>query len=124
MAVPCLIIGGVDYAERCLELKPSGNGLNADGSGRDVQTGEMVRVKIADKLNWEVKMDDLDESQMRTLALALKETFYQATMLNPETGVLEEKTYYTDTRPFGAQVYRPGERKTYYTGVSFTMTQQ
>lgn len=124
MDAPCLIIGGVDYAALCLELKPSGNGLNADGSGRDVQTGEMFRVKIGDKLKWEVRMDDLDETHMKSLALALKQPFYQATMLNPETGQREEKNYYTDTRPFGSQVYRPGEGKTYYTGVAFTMTEK
>lgn len=124
MAVPCLIIDGVDYAELTLELRPSGNGLNADGSGRDVQTGEMRRTKIADKLKWEVKMDDLDETAMKSLGLALKRTFYQATMLNPDTGQREERTYYTDTRPFGSQAYRPGEGKTYYAGVAFTMTEK
>lgn len=124
MSVPCLIIGGVDYSKVTLELTPSGNGLNADGSGRDTQTGEMFRTKVGDKLKWEVKMNDLNESQMKTLALALKETFYQATTLNPDTNEREERTYYTDTRPFGSQVYSPSEEITYYKGVAFSMTEK
>ena len=123
MSVPCLIIEGKDYSELPLELNPSGNGLNADGSGRDTQTGTMFRTKIADKLKWDVKMDDLDAATMKTLALALKETTYQATTLNPDTDERETRTYYTDTRPFGSQAYRPGEGKTYYKGVAFTMTE-
>jgi len=121
--VPCLIIDNADFSELTLELSPSGNGLNADGSGRDVQTGLMVRTKIADKLKWEVKMDNLDEKQMMALGRLLKATTYQATTLNPETNQRETRTYYTDTRPFGSQAYRPGEGKTYYTGVAFTMTE-
>lgn len=124
MAVPCLIINGVDYAEKTLELKPSGNGLNADGSGRDKQTGDMFRTKIADKLKWEAQMDDLDEEEMKTLGNALKQTMYQATMLNPDTNERETKEYYTDTRPFGAQVYNRSEKKTYYKGVAFIMTEK
>lgn len=124
MPIPCLIIGGNDFTRACLELKPSGNGLNAEGSGRDIQNGEMFRTKIADKLKWEARMDDLDEDQMRALALTLKETMYAATMLNPDTNALETKEYYTDTRPFGAQAYNPSKRKTYYKGVSFTMTEK
>ena len=46
MPIPVLIIGGIDYAEKCLELKPSINDLDADGSGRDTQTAEMFRTII------------------------------------------------------------------------------
>lgn len=124
MPVPALIIGGVDYAEKCLELKPSNNGLNAEGSGRDVQTGVMFRTKIADKLKFDVSMDRLYEAETATLSRALKQPFYEATVLNPETGERVTKEFYTDTVPFGVQRYDKNGRQTYYDGVTFSMTEK
>lgn len=119
-----LKIGTVDYTRYVLELTPSGNGLNADGSGRDTQTGEMLRTKIADKLKVEVRMDRLYEDVHRPLMAALKETYYQATILDPDTNAPVTKTFYTDTRPFGSQRYDRNRGKTYYDGVSFSMTEK
>lgn len=124
MAVPVLTIGGVDYAEKCLELKPSVNGLNADGSGRDIQTGVMLRTKIADKLKFDVSMDRLYESEAAALSRALKTAFYTATVLNPETGQSVTKEFYTDTVPFGVQRYDKYEKRTYYDGMTFSMTEK
>lgn len=124
MAVPILVIGGVDYAEKCLELKASLNGLDADGSGRDTQTGEMFRTKIADKLKLDVSMDRLYESEMAALAAALNQTFYDASVLNPETGEAVTKSFYTAALPFGVQRYDKFTQRTYYDGVTFSMTEK
>lgn len=124
MPVPVLNIGGVDYAEKCLELKPSVNGLNADGSGSDVQTGEMLRTKIVDKLKFEVSMDRLSDSEAAALSAVLKQTFYDATVLNPETGLPVTRSFYTDTIPFGVQRYDKFQRQTYYDGMTFSMTKK
>lgn len=124
MAKPILKIGTTDYTDHILEITPSGNGLNADGSGRDTQTGEMLRTKIADKLKIEVKMDRLYEDVHQMLVSALKETYYQATVLDPDTNTQVTKTFYTDTRPFGSQRYDKDRQKTYYDGVSFSMTEK
>ena len=118
-----LIIGGVDYAEKCLEL-PSANDLDADGSGRDTQTGEMFRTKIAEKLKFEVSMDRLYEGEMAALAAALKQPFYDATVINPETNAAVTKRFYTAARPFGVQRYSKSERLRYYDGVTFDMTEK
>ena len=124
MAVPVLIIGGVDYAEKCLELKPSGNSLDADGSGRDTQTGEMFRTKIGDKLKFDVSMDRLYEGEMATLSAVLNQTYYEASILNPATGTILTKRFYTASVPFGVQRYDKYEKRTYYDGMTFSMTEK
>ena len=52
---PVLIIGGHDYAPLVEELNISRNDLDAEGSGRDVQTGLMHRTRVATKLKADVK---------------------------------------------------------------------
>ena len=124
MSKPVLIINGKDYAPFLSELKPAGNGLNADGSGRDTQTGDMVRTKIADKLTLDVSLNRIYEDDQQPLNAALKAPFYQATVLDPDTNTLVTKTFYTDTRPFGSQRYDKGRDKTYYDGMAFKMTEK
>lgn len=117
MSKPTVIIDGVDYTEHVEELNRTLNGLNADGSGRDAQTGLMKRVKIADKWKIEIKMLRIGEDIMNTLQTALLKTEYVATVC----GVTAN--FYTDTIPFGAARWSKSENKTYYDGVAFSMTQ-
>lgn len=121
MATPILQIGGYDFTEWVESMTPTGNGLNADGSGRDVETGKMFRTKIADKLKFEVKMLKLPEEVHTLLANAIKATNYTATVLHPDTNMQVSLPFYTDTRPFGAQRYNPSTHKTYYEGMTFNM---
>ena len=72
MAKPMLVINGHDYAEHILELNPSRNDLDADGSGRDVQTGLMHRTRIATKQKWDVKLNRLSEADVLHLLRALR----------------------------------------------------
>lgn len=117
MSKPAVVIGGVDYTEYVEELSLTINGLNADGSGRDVQTGLMKRVKIADKWKAEVKLLRISEDVMSTLKATLKETSYSATV-GEASG-----TFYTDAIPFGSARWDKSANKTYYDGVAFTMTE-
>lgn len=121
MATPILQIGGYDFTQWVESITPTGNGLNADGSGRDVETGLMFRTKIADKLKLEVKMLKLPEEIHVLLAGAIKATYYSATVLHPDYNIQMSCTFYTDTRPFGVQRYDPSARKTYYEGMTFNM---
>ena len=121
---PMLLINGVDYTRDAEELTPVGNGLNADGSGRDIQTGEMFRTKIGDKLTFAVKMLPLNEARHQVLAASLKESYYQATLLDPDTDTVVTKTFYTDTRPFGVQRYDPWSGQTIYDGMAFNMIEK
>ena len=103
MAKPVLIINGHDYAPFIEELSPSRNDLDADGSGRDVQTGEMFRTRIATKQKWEVKMLRLSEAIHRQLLADINPVFYAVTVLDPTTGQQATQTVYTSTVRHGAQ---------------------
>ena len=124
MAQPVLIINGHDYAEYVEELSLSRNDLDADGSGRDVQTGLMYRTRIATKLKVEAKMLNLSQDVHRQLVADLSPEYYEATVLNPVTGEYSTKTFYTSTIPFGAQRYDRDTGMPYYSGMSFSMTER
>ena len=124
MAVPCLIINGVDYAEFLNDFKPVDNDLDADGSGRDTQTGEMFRTKRAEKQTYDVSFNRIYEDVQIPLNNAIRQQYYQATILDPNTGTLVTKTFFTATRTFGSQRYDKDAGKTYYDGMSFKMTEK
>ena len=124
MAKPVLIINGHDYAPYILELTPSRNDLDADGSGRDVQTGEMFRTRIATKQKWDVKLMRLGEVTHKQLLSDISGVFYSATVLDPTTGAQATKSFYTSSVPFGAQRYDKETGKPYYDGMSFSMTER
>lgn len=124
MAKPVLIIGGHDYAPYVEELNISRNDLDADGSGRDVQTGLMHRTRIASKLKVDVKFLRLGEAVHRQLMGDISGAFYSATVLNPATGAQTTRTFYTSTVPFGAQRYDRRTGAPFYDGMSLSMTER
>lgn len=124
MARPVLIINGHDYAPYIEELSPSRNDLDADGSGRDVQTGEMFRTRIAVKQKWEVKMLRLSQALHMQLLADIYPVDYNVTILDPTTGQQATKTMYTSTVPFGAQRYDKETGAPYYDGMTFSMTEK
>ena len=121
---PRLIINGHDYAQYIEELNISRNDLDADGSGRDVQNGTMIRKRIATKLKITVKMCRIQQPIMTQLAADIQPQFFSATVLNPSTGEAVTKRYYTSTVPFGAQRYNKDTGIPYYDGVTFDITEE
>ena len=121
---PVLIINGHDYAALVEELAISRNDLDADGSGRDVQTGLMYRTRIASKMKAEVKLLRLQQAQMRQLASDIAGTYYSATVVDPATGAQVTKHFYTSTVPFGAQRFNRETGAPYYDGETFSMTER
>ena len=121
---PVLIVNGHDYAALVAELNISRNDLDADGSGRDVQTGLMYRTRIASKMKAEVKLLRLQQAQMRQLASDISGTYYSATVVDPATGAQVTKSFYTSSVPFGAQRYNKETGAPYYDGVTFSMTER
>ena len=124
MAKPVLIINGHDYAPLVEELNIANNDLDAEGSGRDVQTGQMYRTRIATKMKAEVKLLRLQQAQMRQLAADIAGTFYAATVVDPTTGAQVTKSFYTSERPFGAQRLNRESGAPYYDGVAFSMIER
>jgi len=124
MAKPVLIINGHDYAPLVEELSITSNDLDAEGSGRDVQTGLMYRTRIATKLKAEVKLLRLQQAQMQQLMADIAGVFYSATVVEPTTGAKVTKSFYTSERPFGAQRLNRKTGAPYYDGVTFSMIEQ
>lgn len=124
MAKPVLIINTHDYAQYVEELNLSRNDLDAEGSGRDVQTGEMFRTRVASKMKATVKLLPLKQATMQQLLSDISAQFYSATVLDPATGAQATRTFYTSTVPFGAQRYDKGTGAPYYDGVTFDMTEK
>ena len=121
---PVLIINGHDYAPLVEELSIVSNDLDAEGSGRDVQTGLMHRTRIAAKLKAEVRLLRLQQPQMEQLASDIAGTFYSATLLDPATGAQVTRSFYTSERPFGAQRLNREAGAPYYDGVAFNMIER
>lgn len=121
---PILIIDNLDITNYVSELKPVKNDLDADGSGRDIQTGTMYRTKITDKMTWEVSLLRIPESVATSLFGKLNNTYYDATILDPGTNTQQTKTFYTSSVPFGVQKYIKSDNITVYDGVSFSMIER
>ena len=124
MAKPVLTINGHNYAQYIEELTPTRNDLDAEGSGRDVQTGLMYRTRIGTKQKWDVKLLRLTETIHKQLLADISPVFYQATVIDPTTGAAATKTFYTSTVPFGAQRYDKETGKPVYDGMTFSMTER
>lgn len=121
---PVLIINGHDYAPLVEELNITNNDLDAEGSGRDVQTGLMYRTRIATKMKAEVRLLRLQQAQMQQLMADIAGTFYTATVVDPVSGTRVTKSFYTSERPFGAQRLNRDTGEPYYDGVTFAMIER
>lgn len=121
---PVLIINNHDYAALVEELNASRNDLDAEGSGRDVQTGLMYRTRITSKMKVTVKFFQLQQATMQQLLSDIAQPFYSATVVDPATGAQATKTFYTSTVPYGAQRYNKETGAPYYDGVTFDMTER
>ena len=121
---PILKIDTLDLTKYVSELKPTKNDLDADGSGRDIQTGRMYRTKITSKITWEVSLLRIPESVALELFRKLNSEYYNATTLNPGTNTQQTKPYYTSSGPLGAQKYIKSDDITVYDGVSFQMIER
>ena len=124
MAKPALTINNHDYAAYIQELNISRNDLDAEGSGRDVQTGLMYRTRIVSKMKVEVKLLPIQETTHKQLLSDISGVFYNATVVDPATGAASTKTFYTSTVPFGAQRYNKDTGAPYYSGMTFEMIEK
>ena len=121
---PVLIINNHDYAALVEALNLSRNDLDAEGSGRDVQTGEMFRTRVATKLKASVKLLRLQQATMQQLLTDIAQPFYSATVVDPATGAQTTRTFYTSTVPFGAQRYNKNTGAPDYDGVTVEMVEK
>ena len=124
MAKPVLVINNHDYAAYVQELNITRNDLDAEGSGRDVQTGTMHRAFVASKWKVEVKLLPVQEDVHKRLLGDISGQFYNASLVDPASGAQATKTFYTATTPYGAQRYNRETGKPYYSGMAFSMIEK
>lgn len=121
---PKLIIGSTDFTELVMSIKPGNNDLDADGSGRDIHSGTMYRKKIADKDKLEVTMMRLWETDAAALKSALNHEYVSVQYLNPGNNAFKTTDMYCSSIDYGLQIYNRSKRKTYYEGVTFSLTEK
>ena len=123
---PMFKIGDHDYSQWVAEggLTPTDRDVDSSKSGRNTLDALMVRNKLGSKMGWSVTMMNIPEEVAAQLSKDLKQTFFNATLLDPDAGRYLTKTYYCANRLFGAQMYDKLADKTYYVGMAFNMTEQ
>ena len=125
MAKPTLIINGHDYTEYVASMEPTYNALDAEGSGRDVQTGQMFRTVVAKKESYNVSMARLPAAlQVQLIADLMTNGFNQVTLLDPVTNTQRVKTMYTSAVTCGSMRYVKDTGDTMYDGVAFSMIER
>lgn len=121
---PVFKIGSHDYSKWVAELTPTSNDVDSSKSGRNTIDALMVRNKIGAKDKWSVTMLTIPEDIASQLSKDLKQTFFQATLLDPDSNRYLTKSYYCASRPFGVQQYEKTSGKTFYVGMAFNITEQ
>ena len=121
---PQLTINQHNYAKYVNDLSPERHALDAEGSGRDVQTTTMYRVLLGQKKKFIVKMGRLSQDMVQQLAADISAPFYQATFADPDTGTAQTKYFFTADVMYGSQRYDRETGKPYYVGMTFDMTER
>ena len=121
---PIFKVNGHDYTKYLAEegLKPSRNDLDADGSGRNLLDGLMVRSRIASKKKWTVTFNRLSESVAAQLLTDMWPQYVSITTLDAKENRYIEREYYCSTINEGVQRYISG--KTVYDGITFNITER
>ena len=123
---PVFIVNNHDYTDYLEELSPTTNDLDSEESGRDVQTGYMYRTKIATKQKWTATFLRMREGLARQLFADVSPSggFFDAQILDPTTGTIATRTFYTSGVPFGVQRWLKDTNTTVYEGISLEMTER
>ena len=98
---PILKIGDHDYTKWVAEggLTPTDSDVDSSKSGRNTLDALMVRNKIGAKLKWSVTLVDIPEEVAAQLSKDLKQTFFNATLLDPDAGRYLTKRSGSTNRP-------------------------
>lgn len=121
---PRLKIGIADFTDYVAELKIESNDLDADGSGRDIHTGQMFRTRIATKDKIDVTLLRIWEDTLQNLRTRLRQTYLNVIYLDPATNTQVTKAMYCSGISQGIQRYDKSRRKTCYDGVSFSLIER
>ncbi len=103
-------------------LKPTNNGMDADGAGRDILTGYMYRSMICQKQKWTVELIRIDQTVMAKISTLLAQEYLDCTMIDFLSGESNKRNYYNNTFTCGTQRYIGGE--IVYDGCTFDLIER
>lgn len=116
-------IGGKDFTRLVPSrgIKWSRNDLDANGTGRALNTGNMRRRRVAVKRKLAVTCRRMNENDIKELNEALYPQFISVTFLDPIDGI-STRTFYGSTVEATTQVTINGE--TYWEGTAFSLVER
>ncbi len=103
-------------------LKWSRNDIDAQNSGRDVQSDTMIRKRVAQKARLDITCRPLTSAELHTVLDAIQPQWMSVKFYDPITNATVTKVMYTSTVP-AAFYYDDGERQL-WTGVEFPLIEQ
>lgn len=113
-----------DYTQYVEELTVEHNDIDAEGSGRDVNTGEMQRTRVAQKHTLNIKLLRVRQPIARAIFRDLMtNTWVGVTYQSPCSDALATKNFYCSSINFGAQRYIRDSDITVYDGMNFKLIQ-
>lgn len=111
-----------DYTRYVESLNIVHNDIEAEGSGRDVNTGAMERTRVAQKHTLTVQLLPVSQPVARAIFRDLEATgWLGVTYQSPCRDRLDTKNFYCAGVNFGAQRYDRFRDRTYYDGMSFKL---
>lgn len=133
MAVPCFKFMSsdqqdateyLDIASWIQELNVVHNDVEADGAGRDPNTGEMLRKRIAEKHTLNVKLNRISATQANQLYMRVEDkSYFFIRYHHPCKNGYYVKKFYCSSVNWGAQRYNRQTGRIFYDGVSFSVIQ-
>lgn len=120
----------LDLTAWVTDLNVEHEDLDADGSGRDVKTGAMIRTRIAQKHTITVKLRRLNSdiaAQIHDRLSRYKSDsnpFIYVVYHNPCSNSDEGHMFYCATYNWGSQRYNQVTDMTFYDGASFKLIQK
>lgn len=103
-------------------LKWSRNDIDAQNSGRDVQSGTMIRKRVSQKTRLDISCRPLTSDELHTVLAAIQPQWLSVKFYDPITNATVTKIMYTSTVP--ASFYYDDGIRQLWTGVEFPLIEQ
>ena len=119
----------IDFTEWLSELNLTHNTIDGEGAGRDLKTGDMVRVHVATKHDFQLKIVDgvpkdiAHEIFMLVYSRSNRQSFPLYWQHPCSTNGIRSGNFYCSTINYGAVRYSKSDKRCYYYGMNFKVIQ-